>query len=195
MATSEDAAQITLDVATPHEIRITSHGKIRAWVEFALNFFKENPERPLVLHTLPAPTPETKKPRIHSAVANVPRLISVAEIIKREYLKTLSPEQSEAGKLSGLHQYNEISTFEDDNQGDPEETPEQARQRAITAALQGKRHLRQHKVAFMKVTLCRKELSNPVAQGATYQKPQIRNLSKSARTRLKRREKKEAMVQ
>lgn len=124
---------------------------------------QENPERPLVLHTLPAvrkestgstnpapqdaavptregqPTPETKKPRIHSAVANVPRLISVAEIIKREYLKTLSPEQSEAGKLSGLHQYNEISTFEDDNQGDPEETPEQARQRAITAALQGKR--------------------------------------------------------
>ncbi|KAG8922560.1 hypothetical protein FRC02_011789 [Tulasnella sp. 418] len=54
---------------SPHWIRITSHGKIRPWVTYALKFFQvtrsslfasldtdtiqENPTRPLVFHTLP----------------------------------------------------------------------------------------------------------------------------------------------
>jgi hypothetical protein len=41
----------------------------------------------------------------------VSRLISVVEIIKREYLKTLATTHST--RLHGLHQYNEIGTLED----------------------------------------------------------------------------------
>ena len=39
------------------------------------------------------------------------RLISVVEIIKREYLKIL--ETTHSTRLHGLHQYNEIGTLED----------------------------------------------------------------------------------
>jgi hypothetical protein len=41
----------------------------------------------------------------------VSRLISVVEIIKREYLKIL--ETTHSTRLHGLHQYNEIGTLED----------------------------------------------------------------------------------
>jgi len=41
----------------------------------------------------------------------VPRLISVVEIIKREYLKVL--ETTHSARLLGLHQYNEFGTLED----------------------------------------------------------------------------------
>jgi len=37
--------------------------------------------------------------------STIPRLISVVEILKREYLKTLDIS---SGKATGLHQYNEL---------------------------------------------------------------------------------------
>lgn len=45
-----------------------------------------------------------------ASTATIPRLISVVEIIKREYLKTLSSE--EPNLLTGLHQYNEMGLLE-----------------------------------------------------------------------------------
>ncbi|KAH9941353.1 hypothetical protein B0H21DRAFT_753277 [Amylocystis lapponica] len=198
-----------------HNMRITNHGKIQAWVDFALEFLEKNEERPLTLHTLPtakaatassktitasdnaaqdAPATSTQKEsRMHPSMTTIPRLISVVEIIKREYLKTLDPTESEAGALFGLHQYNEIGELEQnipDSTGDPERD----RAQAVTLALQGKRYLRQHKVAFLKVTLCRKELPELAAKGATYQPPVLRRLSKTARARLKRRQKHEEQM-
>ncbi|KAH9925530.1 uncharacterized protein B0H18DRAFT_1008846 [Fomitopsis serialis] len=201
------------DSLAAHQLRITNHGKINAWVQFALRFLQENPDQPLVFHTLPAKGKQvhhaqddvsiapaeaqpsgsgavaSKKPRNHTSMSTIPRLVSVVEIVKREYLKTLDPALSQAGKLSGLHQYNHVGELEQD---EPEASlsPEEERQQAITQALSGKRHLRQHKVAYMKVTLCRKQLPDLVEGGATYQQPEIRALSKSARTRLKKKLKK-----
>lgn len=60
----------------------------RTWVQ-------ENPDKPLTLHTSPADV----------AQSTIPRLISVVEILKREYLKTLDVS---AGQLTGLHQYNAL---------------------------------------------------------------------------------------
>jgi hypothetical protein len=60
----------------------------RTWVQ-------ENPDKPLTLHTSPADV----------AQSTIPRLISVVEILKREYLKTLDVW---AGLQTGLHQYNEL---------------------------------------------------------------------------------------
>jgi hypothetical protein len=60
----------------------------RTWVQ-------EYPDKPLTLHTSPADV----------AQSTITRLISVVEILKREYLKTLD---ASAGQLTGLHQYNEL---------------------------------------------------------------------------------------
>ena len=47
----------------------------------------------------------------YSSASMVPRLVSVVEIIKREYLKILETKHST--RFLGLHQYNEIGTLED----------------------------------------------------------------------------------
>ena len=76
----------------------------------------------IVLDTLPISVdrpvpPANTSPRantsacFHPSTSTVSRLISVVEIIKREYLKTL--ETTHSTRLHGLHQYNEIGTLED----------------------------------------------------------------------------------
>ena len=113
---------------------------------------EENPQRPLVLHTLPsskerpvlsknvnaqpdtaplhepdtnpveetpAEEPDRKKRKIARPTATIPRLVSVVEIIKREYGKWASTRQAPDGGPPdeslrlGLHQYNELATLED----------------------------------------------------------------------------------
>lgn len=85
---------------------------------------------PVVLHTFPVSNalPEVEcvppaepqaqdqqRPQQRGALLNVtttiPRLISVVEIIKREYIKVLESKRSP--RLEGLHQYNEIGCIED----------------------------------------------------------------------------------
>ncbi|KAI0759561.1 hypothetical protein BD413DRAFT_596190 [Trametes elegans] len=190
--------------STVHEIRITNHGKIASWVSFALQHLQKYEDRPLVLHTLPAAKgklparagaasaeePPSKSPRamagkLPPSMATIPRLVSVVEIIKREYLKTIDPTLAEAGCLSGLHQYNEIGDVEDGGYVERGED-EEARMESLARALQGKNHLKQKKIAFMRVTLSRKEIPALVRNGATYQPPSVRKLSKSARARLKK---------
>ncbi|TFY72052.1 hypothetical protein EVG20_g978 [Dentipellis fragilis] len=185
------------ELADAHEMRITSHGKMRGWVDFALQFFEANGERPLVLHTLPAkPKDEqvngvaegtetrgekTKEKSMASATATIPRLVSVVEIIKREYLKTIDM-QKELEK-SGLYQYNEIGYLEEE-----QEVEESLEDRAdmIAKALDGTKNVRIQRTPYMKVTLCRTELPQLATQGKTAQAPLKRKLAKSARARLRK---------
>ncbi|KAI8969853.1 hypothetical protein BD414DRAFT_470611 [Trametes punicea] len=209
--------------STPHEIRITHHGKIANWVTFALDYFKKYEERPLVLHTLPATqgragqttddreigaqgqtsdsavpagarTNRKRAEGLHPSMATIPRLVSVVEIIKREYLKTLDAALAERGCLSGLHQYNEVGDLVEagyvERRGDEGETGE--RMENLAHALQGRHHVQQKKVAFMRVTLCRKAVPELVKDGATYQPPSVRRLSRSARARIKKKLRKQA---
>lgn len=82
---------------------------------------QKNEDQPLVLHTLPlvkevepsteAPAPPNIPGKSGSSSATIPRLVSVAEIIKREHLKRLQAKKSPV--LHGVHQYNEIGCLED----------------------------------------------------------------------------------
>ncbi|KAJ7108724.1 hypothetical protein C8R44DRAFT_884761 [Mycena epipterygia] len=196
------------DVHNPQLIRITNHGKIKTWVAFALDFLEKHEHIPIVLHTLPAPpksTPASENvegaepvqpvknpPSVSHTASTVPRLISVVEIIKREYVKKLELEHSST--LTGLHQYNEVGTLEDLGLAvTGTELPLDAdslRSQEIVAALEGKTHLKIKQTPFMKITLSRVDLSE--LTNATYQPPLVRKMSKSARARTKRREKKAA---
>lgn len=120
-AVTTDAQTIGREAAPLSDsIRITRQGKIRHWVKHGLNFFEvwlsmiflllpstvktftdaplypqNNPDKPLTLQTAAADV----------AQSTIPRLISVVEILKREYLKALDVS---SGQLTGLHQYNEL---------------------------------------------------------------------------------------
>ncbi|KAJ3559422.1 hypothetical protein NM688_g349 [Phlebia brevispora] len=195
----------TIDEAQDgHEVRITSHGKMNAWVDFALDFFEKNEDRPLTFHTLPnsrppatggtetsgdSPPAEAKPNRMHQSTALIPRLVSVVEIIKREYVKKLDPILAEQGCLSGLHQYNEVGALEEFNADVGQNPTEEDRVQTLAHALQGRNHLKVKKTPYMKITLSRKKL--PARKSATYQQPTLRKLSKSARARVKNRLRKE----
>jgi len=51
------------------------------------------------------------------------------------------------------------------------------------------------KTVFMKVTLSRKELQHLVDRGATYQPPLVRTLSKSAKARARRKQRKATEIE
>ncbi|KAG0708113.1 hypothetical protein DFH29DRAFT_520264 [Suillus ampliporus] len=123
-------------------IRITRQGKIRYWVKHGLDFFQNNPDKPLTLQTSPANVTQS----------TIPRLISVVEILKREYLKTLDVS---SGQLTGLHQYNELQWEQRD------EIPAEGEDRAgtIARALEGKNHPKITLAPCMKVTLSTKALA------------------------------------
>ncbi|KAL5526020.1 hypothetical protein ACEPAG_7358 [Sanghuangporus baumii] len=173
----------TKDDVSPHYVRITSGGRIKLWVEFCLSFFRENPGRPLVLHTLPSNAPleiigssagsvsvadslshsaadpdknvakgngESRDRAISSSVLNIPRLISVVEIIKREYFKELAP----GSQSTGLYQYNHLGLIEGCALDPGSQDDERQRQKHIMTALEGKQHLKQEKMPYMKVILC-----------------------------------------
>jgi len=76
----------------------------------------------LILHTLPSSvdpatllndkgerSPLTRQ-LASNALSTIPRLISVVEIIKREFVKRL--EEQRSSRTCGLYQYNEIGTLE-----------------------------------------------------------------------------------
>jgi hypothetical protein len=109
----------------------------------------------VILHTLPCEVepasqvnPETRKISINQQIAsnaslNIPRLISVSEIIKREYVKVLQEKRS--SRMRGLYQYNEIGTLErlgvsvDPGAADTfKGSPEDLRSLQIIEALRGK---------------------------------------------------------
>ena len=77
-----------------------------------------------------------KKSGLSASTTAIPRLITVVEIIKREYLAAMNAKRSP--HLVGLFQYNEIGSLEDqaENKGEEEEGAD-ARTRMITEALSG----------------------------------------------------------
>ncbi|KAF6763720.1 hypothetical protein DFP72DRAFT_873252 [Ephemerocybe angulata] len=179
-----------------HSIRITSQGKIKNWVSFALNSFQENPDLPLAFHTISPKVSKGKKDakKLASSAALVPRLLTVVEIVKREYLRDLATRRSP--RMKGLHQYNEIGTLEDTEDTKEEKAEggadeEQERAKKIVEAVSGKNHVRQTQTPFMRVTLSTCELPHLEAAGATYQPPTTRKLSKSAKARAAKRRRRE----
>ncbi|KAI0059194.1 hypothetical protein BV25DRAFT_1809363 [Artomyces pyxidatus] len=186
--TGNDAgAQQTFEA---HEIRITSHGKIQAWVDFALQFFEANEEKALVFHTLPfkgKAAGDEKKTGISPSTTTIPRLISVVEIVKREYLKMLDAKSMAA--LVGLYQYNELGCLEDLGDADDDTADSmEARASMLTAALGGSKNVKVTRSPYMKVTLCRKELPGLAEKGATCVQPAAkRTLTKSSKGRLRKR--------
>jgi len=155
---------------------------------------KLNSNTPLSLHTLPAtktdanepagaaqmPNSEAKEKGISMSTSTIPRLISVVEIIKREYLNA-----SDMTVLSGLHQYNEIGHLEQREANDAENGN---RSQSLAMALEGKNYPKEKKSAYMRITLSKNMLPHLITQGATYQLPSVRKLSKSAKARGRKRQ-------
>lgn len=71
-----------------------------------------------------------------SSTVNISRLISVTEIIKREYLKKL--RETHSNRLSGLHQYNKIGFLEDLGLGHNTEVQDDDATSPVSKALMGK---------------------------------------------------------
>ncbi|KAL5485768.1 hypothetical protein ACEPAI_6809 [Sanghuangporus weigelae] len=145
---------------------------------------RENPGRPLVLHTLPSNPPldiigsstssvfvadslshsaadpdktnvtkgngESRDRAISSSVLNIPRLVSVVEIIKREYFRELAS----GSQSTGLYQYNHLGFIEECALDPGSQDDEGQRQKHIMTVLEGKKHLKQEKMPYMKITLC-----------------------------------------
>lgn len=133
-------------------IRITSHGKLKSWVSYALNFLsvsfnytphsfqfivlQKNEEIPLVFHSLPPIDSSSHANKKSPATTTIPRLISTIEIIKREFVKSLEAKHST--RLIGLHQYNEIRCLEDIPEYAKLDS-EESRTQSIVRALEGKK--------------------------------------------------------
>ncbi|KAF7297351.1 hypothetical protein MIND_00968500 [Mycena indigotica] len=202
-AREERVIPVPDEPSNPYLVRITSHGKMNSFVTFALQFFQKHDSVPLVFHTLPASSsksaeqsnvgtssrPDRDSNGLSPTSLLAPRLISVVEIVKREYLKAMA-----ADKITGLYQYNEVGILEDlpdyaaaRQSADPEE----ARAQMIAEKLSGKNHLKAKQTPYMKITLSRSQL--PDIGSATAQEPLKRKLSKSAKSRAKKRAKKNAV--
>ncbi|GJJ08664.1 hypothetical protein Clacol_002883 [Clathrus columnatus] len=181
----------------------------------------ENPSRPLVLHTLPTkgkgkgkeidlkdkeaervgsqqeqlheneserPTKQRKFP---ASVATIPRLITIAEITKRQYVdwarKRVNPDKSIVPDelRIGLHQYNELETLEE-----LELENNSIEDNNLIRALSGKNYPKKELTPHLRITLSVSALPESKLQGATYQAPDPFIKSKSARARERRKEKK-----
>jgi hypothetical protein len=89
---------------------------------------------------LPQGIDEIKKETsgLSASTATIPRLITVVEIIKREYLAAMNAKRSP--HLVGLFQYNEMGSLEDRVENEREEEGEESagdRMKMITEALAG----------------------------------------------------------
>ncbi|KAG9082808.1 hypothetical protein FRC06_004846, partial [Ceratobasidium sp. 370] len=91
--------QTVNDEDGPHSMRIAAHGKISGLVTFALKFLKDTNRQDG--KGVSATEPVAKKRKIAPSTNDIPRLISVVEIIKREF--TDAP----------LHQYNELGCLDE----------------------------------------------------------------------------------
>ncbi|GAA6004587.1 uncharacterized protein JCM10292_005683 [Rhodotorula paludigena] len=128
-----------------HPLRIASHSHIHATVHWALAHLQDPANPPLVLHTLPPPPPAAASssssststiaplsaPTLAHATAALPKLVSVAELVKRQFAHVSSaPTTGESLELGledatravkgkrtprgpeGLHQYTLLTSYE-----------------------------------------------------------------------------------
>ncbi|KAL7421756.1 hypothetical protein Q5752_003527 [Cryptotrichosporon argae] len=70
----------------PHQMRISTSGKLESYVSFAVDFLCTNPRRPLVLHTRPTANPPASRAALHPSTTAAARLVSVVELVKRAYV-------------------------------------------------------------------------------------------------------------
>ncbi|KAG8834818.1 hypothetical protein FRC17_006926 [Serendipita sp. 399] len=101
-----------------------------------------------MLHTLPhsakprehlqTEEPVTKKEKLASSTANIPRLVSVTEIIKREFATLVAANKGGPHNPPGalLYQYNMVGTLPDHRM----ESAEEVDPMVVLQALEGKSH-------------------------------------------------------
>jgi len=153
-------------------IRVTGHGKMKDYIRHALKHFQSKPGEPLTLKTPPT--------EVGSSA--IPRLVSVVEIIKREYLESLDVA---SGELDGLHQYNRlVAVRQEIGEGTDGGID-------LAQALEGKNHPKQVFHPYMEVTLSKSVLPDQAIGDATYQAPERKRVSKAAKERAKRQKRKE----
>ena len=90
---------------------------------------------PVSFHTIPPKDNKQTSDKLSSSITLAPRLITVVEIVKREFLRGLATKRSP--RLKGLHQYNEIGLLDEKPEAEGLDT-EQARSKQIVEALSGK---------------------------------------------------------
>ncbi|KZT41622.1 hypothetical protein SISSUDRAFT_1031146 [Sistotremastrum suecicum HHB10207 ss-3] len=149
-------------------------------------------------------TPMRSK-RLSPTVHDIPRLLTVVEIIKREYLaarvrdaRGQTAKDGPPGEAKGLEQYNELKCLEDLDTAPIESEPnlkplsDAERTEQLMAMLDGKNHLKIKKTPFMIVTLCTTTwMAAPT--DATYQPaPPPTKVSRNARLKAKKKAKKAA---
>ncbi|KAJ4476637.1 hypothetical protein J3R30DRAFT_3214602, partial [Lentinula aciculospora] len=179
-------------------MRITRAGKLTNYVKYALESLEKNDKKPIIIHTRPKSQDELvasdaqqeskTAPNVSLSLTTTPRLISVVEIIKREYLKDL--EKRRSTRLIGLHQYNEIGSLQDHSGSSFGKETDESRAQRIVTVLRGKNFPKQQQFPYMRITLSTCELPELVKNGATYQKPLMRTMSKAAKKRAKTNQKK-----
>lgn len=141
--------------------------------------------------------PPKKRQKMDTATNTVPRLISVVEIIKREFLasarrRVMSAIPTEPGASASwrLHQYNVVGTLESESPRGPDRGNEED-QVDLILALSGKNYLNLRRTPYLKVFLCRRELPPGFVVNATYQPPlEPPPKSRSAKARERKRRKK-----
>ncbi|GAA5911222.1 hypothetical protein JCM5296_001325 [Sporobolomyces johnsonii] len=202
-------------------LRVTTQAKMLNLIAFALSHLREPESSPLVLHCLPpppssssaagpststqpdsaAPTPKasSSSPASSKSTDALPKLVSVVEIIKREYASLLAPSPDSSDKGKGkelptdpaaplpapreLHQYTLLTTLEVLRLAGPspkeqeDEEMERTRQELIALewltgkAGKGKRPRRKH-TPCMVVVLSLQPLDALVrSKGFSYQAP------------------------
>ncbi|KAG0666935.1 hypothetical protein C6P46_003645 [Rhodotorula mucilaginosa] len=112
-------------------LRVASHTDMTAAVKFSLENLATASKRPLVLHTLPPPPPpppssssspepepstsaaQISSKQVETAVDAIPKLVSILEIIKREFPSCSGTSGgAKPNDLPPLHQYTRLTTFE-----------------------------------------------------------------------------------
>ncbi|RSH81562.1 hypothetical protein EHS25_006184 [Saitozyma podzolica] len=177
MAPTTDAAGPS---SGPHRMRITTGGSVQAY---------DHPNRPLVLHTLPpstqsATSASTAQPRstlLPCALAT-PKLVSVAEVIKRAYIERLNTEGGGKGKnrAVGIWQYTRSGLVEvDSSAGDEVEEGQ-----GLMRVLGGKTKPKMTHHPYLEITLSARPLGLESELDTTCQYltvPRRRNRGKAGR--------------
>ena len=127
----------------------------------------------------------TKRRKLASSTDDLPRLISVVEIVKREFRALVLKQKAGLGNPPGtlLHQYNVLACLEGD-QPPLQDNSEGLSSEELLLALEGKNQLvivlefvttiltllsslKRNFPAFMKITLCTKKVPQLEEAGAT----------------------------
>jgi len=138
------------------------------------------------------PSTSKKPPRLSLCTVHIPRLISIVEIIKREFLTSVSRQNIDHPENPiQLHQYNLVDALESDVPGKKEGNEPID----LELALSGKNHLHVKRTPYMKVILCRRQLPPELVGNASYQEPlKPPKRSRSAKSRDRKRRRKEARL-